>query len=445
MIKYYKIYKIVITDFVFLKIFFLQLMGGDIMNDDIKKEIIENEYKLIKIFPSYKQSINQFIQKLYDIKNDYNLYSFITTSFSRKINQVREYNEKGYKSSKQIIDEKKLELNMKDKALVSSLVEGNKYSSMEICAYADNYNILKGMYYLENVKQCIIKATINEENNYANEWIEKGIVIKYYMQEEQIENKSKLVFSHAPNRIIFESLMSENECLIHLFSRKNKGEKYTYSGVFCPCSLVENNTAFILYKLGYEEYIPFDDLEKNFLNDFLSTEENSKRDLYLISMETFPSFEPSLLTISKKKIKFSKRNYLVNQKNNMEVGLRGEELVMFFEKHRLLETGRKDLADLVEHVSLKDDSLGYDIKSFEIDSNGQVLQIFIEVKTTVCKPNSDFFITANELEKSKEYGDSYWIYRVYDIYSEKPKCYKVSGGLTNHYELIPTGYIARLK
>lgn len=193
------------------------------MNDDIKQEIIENEYKLIKIFPSYKQSINQYIQKLFDIKNDYNLYSFITTSFSqRKINQVREYNEKGYKSSKQIIDEKKLELNMEDKALVSSLVEGKKYSSMEICAYADNYNILKGMYYLENVKQCIIKATINEENNYANEWIEKGIVIKYYMQEEQIENKSKLVFSHAPNRIIFESLMSGNECLIHLFSRNNK-------------------------------------------------------------------------------------------------------------------------------------------------------------------------------------------------------------------------------
>ena len=420
-------------------------MGGASMNDAIKNEIIENEYRLMVTFPMYKQSITQYIKKLYDIKNDYNLYYFITSSFyQKKIKQVRDYNEKGYKSSKQIIDEKKTKLNMEDKALVSDLIEGNEYSSMEICTYADNYNLLKGMYYLDKVEQLIIKATINKKNTYANEWIEKGIVIKYYMQEERHENKCKLVFSHSPNRVIFESIMSGYETPIHLFSRNNKGEKYIYNGVFSACSLVEDKKAFILYKIGYEEYIPFDDMEKHFINTFFNYEEKNNKDLYLMSLEIIQYSERSKQNISKKNIKKSKRN-LQSLKNNMEVGLRGEELVLFYEKKRLLEKGRKDLADLVDHVSLKDDSLGYDIKSFDLDFNGQVKEIFIEVKTTVCSPDEEFFVSANELEKSKKYADNYWLYRVYDIYQENPKCYKVTGDLINHYDLIPNGYIAKQK
>jgi len=90
---------------------------------------------------------------------------------------------------------------------------------------------------------------------------------------------------------------------------------------------------------------------------------------------------------------------------------------MDLEKTRLIESGRKDLEKKIERVSLKSDSFGYDILSFEIDGRKR----FIEVKATSSKVGTaNFFITANELKTSQEL-DNYYIYIVYDVISISPK------------------------
>lgn len=71
-----------------------------------------------------------------------------------------------------------------------------------------------------------------------------------------------------------------------------------------------------------------------------------------------------------------------------------ESAIYEMEKANLIRLGKKDLAAKVEWVSQDDDSLGYDINSFDKDGN----EFHIEVKTNSSSKYLDFYITANELE-----------------------------------------------
>ena len=85
----------------------------------------------------------------------------------------------------------------------------------------------------------------------------------------------------------------------------------------------------------------------------------------------------------------------------------GENLVLEYERKRLHDVGLIDLANKVKHVSAEEgDGAGYDILSFE--ENGE--KKFIEVKTTRGSVRSDFYISANEVEFSKNHADNFYLY-----------------------------------
>ena len=110
----------------------------------------------------------------------------------------------------------------------------------------------------------------------------------------------------------------------------------------------------------------------------------------------------------------SKPDYEKINRINKKLGDRGEKVVLDFEKERLKNTIYKDQ---VERVSLKSDSLGYDILSFEEDGTER----YIEVKATRSKVgDANFFLTINELKTAQE-KENYFIYMVYDILSKEPK------------------------
>lgn len=110
----------------------------------------------------------------------------------------------------------------------------------------------------------------------------------------------------------------------------------------------------------------------------------------------------------------SKPDYEKINRQNKKLGDRGEKVVLDFEKERLKNTIYKDKVD---RVSLKSDSLGYDILSFEQDGKER----YIEVKATRSKVgNVNFFLTINELKTAQE-KENYYIYLVYDILSKEPK------------------------
>ncbi len=140
-----------------------------------------------------------------------------------------------------------------------------------------------------------------------------------------------------------------------------------------------------------------------------------------------------------------KTDYIQKARESARTGLVGEELVLQWEKERLIKEGYDNLVEQIKWISKQTDTYGYDIESFDIKPNGELKKKFIEVKTTVSKYDTDFFVSANEVEKSKKLGSDYWLYRIFDCDSANPKMYKVCGKIEDNFDIDPVNFVARLK
>ena len=153
----------------------------------------------------------------------------------------------------------------------------------------------------------------------------------------------------------------------------------------------------------------------------------------------------SNLKLAGESIDFTPRiiNHIQNNIENKRIGDLGERWVLKKEIEYLSENGKSKLAKQVKHVA-KDqgDGLGFDILSFDLDGNEK----YIEVKTTRGNLNSTFYITRNELERSKIEKDKYFLYRVYNYNenSETADLLKIQGELTSICE-IPMNYKVTLE
>jgi hypothetical protein len=119
-------------------------------------------------------------------------------------------------------------------------------------------------------------------------------------------------------------------------------------------------------------------------------------------------------------------NYIENEKEKKRIGDLGELLVLQYEQEKLKALGIKKTP---QHKSKSEgDGLGYDILSY--DETGK--EIFIEVKTTTKNAETHFFITRNELIRSKQDSDKFLLYRLYefDDTDNTAKYYKRKGDLT---------------
>jgi Domain of unknown function (DUF3883) len=105
-------------------------------------------------------------------------------------------------------------------------------------------------------------------------------------------------------------------------------------------------------------------------------------------------------------------DYGVLQEENRRRGTLGEQLVVDYERNRLIQAGRADLAGrVVWTASVAGDGLGYDVQSFE--TSGGV--VYIEVKTTAYGPETPFYISAAELEFARRAMPRHRLYRVFDV------------------------------
>lgn len=111
-----------------------------------------------------------------------------------------------------------------------------------------------------------------------------------------------------------------------------------------------------------------------------------------------------------------KTDYISKAKKSAKTGNKGEALVEKYEKDFLVQQGRRDLANLVKRVSLEDDSLGYDIESFESDGTPK----YIEVKSTITQTSSiRFFLSPNERKIGRSLPN-YYIYFIDGVFSQNP-------------------------
>jgi hypothetical protein len=121
-----------------------------------------------------------------------------------------------------------------------------------------------------------------------------------------------------------------------------------------------------------------------------------------ITTSTF-SFNPSIT------------NHVQNNKEKKRIGDLGELFVVQLEKDKLKKANKPQLAKKVaHHAKDQGDGLGYDVLSFDEQGN----EMFIEVKATKSNKNTPFFITRNELERSKKEQEKYFVYRVYNFKDE---------------------------
>jgi hypothetical protein len=123
---------------------------------------------------------------------------------------------------------------------------------------------------------------------------------------------------------------------------------------------------------------------------------------------------------------------------NRALGKAGEALIIDFERRRLAEVERRDLAGKVRWVSQEDgDGAGYDILSS--DRAGR--ERLIEVKTTRGARKTPFFLTGNERSFAEERPEAFRLYRVYE-YGESPRFFKLRPPLESAVMLEPTTYRA---
>jgi hypothetical protein len=133
-----------------------------------------------------------------------------------------------------------------------------------------------------------------------------------------------------------------------------------------------------------------------------------------------------------------KIDYKQKAETNEAVGDLGEEFAVAYERWRLRD--HPDLLKKLRHVSKEDDTLGYDIESFELDGTPR----FLEVKATLGPMESRFFLTAAELACAEKKTGLYMILRVAQL-SSNPKCCEVRYPFTDALVLTPATYNVTFK
>ena len=105
-------------------------------------------------------------------------------------------------------------------------------------------------------------------------------------------------------------------------------------------------------------------------------------------------------------------NFDLQNRKNKEIGDLGELIILDYEREYLIKAGKPQLA---KKVILTKETLGntapYDILSYTKDGKEK----YIEVKTTTKAFSEPFFLSANERKKAKAKGDSYYLYRIFNL------------------------------
>lgn len=219
---------------------------------------------------------------------------------------------------------------------------------------------------------------------------------------------------------------------------------YDYIVNHMPHEVTYDDVVYSVLFEDKEAYVDVDEALKN-IKTVLNKEKRSlsgvkqTMQLMVAGKERSHKFQRMSMPIIKK------TDWIEKAREDALTGLSGEKLVLEYEQERLTKLGLIEQAEKVKHMSVVSDSFGYDIKSFDLDENGKVVDLYIEVKATSLNYDSEFFVSRNELEKSKQLSKNYAIYRIYNSNDVMPKYYVAKGPIEDNFFLDPLTYTARYK
>ena len=240
--------------------------------------------------------------------------------------------------------------------------------------------------------------------------------LNYFINNLGLDNDSKSELDKQALLLDFKnSDKVMKEWSIYIFS------KFLYSSFGRPNDEIkEENISKELKKFNLKDFPPIESLKFDY-----------------VELQTDELPEPK----EKRKGKETKIDYSNRSRKFKRIGDRGEQIVLRAEKLFLKKNGRKDLAELVDQISERDDSVGYDIKSYELDGTEKL----IEVKSTLRKiGKSNVFLSANELQVA-ENENNYYFYIIYEVGSKRPKIWKIkSSDLLNDSNIVKEPILYKL-
>jgi hypothetical protein len=126
---------------------------------------------------------------------------------------------------------------------------------------------------------------------------------------------------------------------------------------------------------------------------------------------------------------------------NRRLGRAGEQWALDFEHQRLVEAGQATLFQQVDWVSDRlGDGADYDILSYDAPSQPR----YIEVKTTNAGHAAPFVISRNELDFSREAGNAFFLYRLFQ-FRQSPALYVLRGDVSTQLHLESIDYRASFR
>lgn len=106
---------------------------------------------------------------------------------------------------------------------------------------------------------------------------------------------------------------------------------------------------------------------------------------------------------------FSPIEFVKKIKAEGDLGYAAEVFVYEQEKDKF--HNEPSIQEKIQHVSLENVMVGYDIKSFDKNKNGNPVPKYIEVKA-VSEDDWKFYWSRNEIDKSKQLGKNYYLYLI---------------------------------
>jgi hypothetical protein len=136
--------------------------------------------------------------------------------------------------------------------------------------------------------------------------------------------------------------------------------------------------------------------------------------------------------------RLSRFDFVARDAANRDLGRRGEEFVVEFERKRLQDGGRRDLVQRIEWTAqVRGDGAGYDVQSFNADGSTRL----IEVKTTGLGKYFPFNVTVNEVRCSEARPAEFQLYRVFN-FGPDARLYMLPGAISGSCYLDATQYRA---
>lgn len=211
---------------------------------------------------------------------------------------------------------------------------------------------------------------------------------------------------------------------------------------FIPGYKPRSNAQFLLRKAVQRYVLDNPDLLRHIVDAMEEIKAPAERTFKAVVVQPPPVELVARIETSEMRVRLPRKvDFASRDASNRQLGRAGEQWVIDFEHQRLTDAEQAELFQRVDWISDRlGDGAGYDILSYDAPSKPR----YIEVKTTNGAHASSFIISRNELDFSREVGDAFFLYRLFQ-FRRAPLLYMLRGNVAKQLHLEPIDFRASFR